>query len=719
MGITSALVFSTGIKDSDGDGLLPSQAGNTANEITLNNVIGTNNNGDLAASPDDVYTGRLFWLRFGGPNEEIRYINAVDGAGTKITLDSDFSVPAAEGDHYKISYNAWDADTVGNNWKVLLKRETDWGLGTDCTFASGAYFALLDGHSIETTDNSSTTDADVKVNAYGRFDVGYETADRSLGGGYFVGTPQAAGELSLDYQENSLGKMDDFLITNVKINRCFMNGDLTIRACKFYKNAWGLEFSGTTSLENVLFEGTSTVDEVVRFNPTNTVQSCSFAKMHGVSTTSGNNDVETIELRDCAWVGSTHDLFTEANKSWYIVNPVWDTSGIVFNGAGSAVEERYSLDLTTLTPAGDIVSGVSAYVYEGQQLQDLVRSGLTDTLGEFSADVLATEYVSTGTSGFGDHAVKVYQYGKTPFATAVTFNAAQIVGVALLNDDSITQASSGTAISDGAGISVTRDATTGPLLFSYDNGVAEFSENDWVSGLTSNDAGIIVETAGSASTGKIIIRPNTASDTFDEDEFISGATGYSQVDKATTDTRYTWEVDCSGITLVKTYDYLAAKMAEQPLDSIFEEAIEWGEDEQTQLIYQPSDYTTERNVNLTEGVLLSNRGAGNISYMTADDGSIFVPPTSITLTVTNVVQGTRCFIAERDAQGNPIVSNTLMNQLADSDGVASVDYIYTGDLDVVIRARKIGYLPFNSQGTITNSDFTVTAVWLEDGIVNV
>ncbi len=61
----------------------------------------------------------------------------------------------------------------------------------------------------------------------------------------------------------------------------------------------------------------------------------------------------------------------------------------------------------------------------------------------------------------------------------------------------------------------------------------------------------------------------------------------------------------------------------------------------------------------------------------------------------------------------------LLNQAATSlvfgnEYSATESYNYVSDTDVIIRAREMGYLPFESTGTVTSSGLTVTAVWQVD-----
>lgn len=94
---------------------------------------------------------------------------------------------------------------------------------------------------------------------------------------------------------------------------------------------------------------------------------------------------------------------------------------------------------------------------------------------------------------------------------------------------------------------------------------------------------------------------------------------------------------------------------------------------------------------------------------------------AVTLTVQGVKTGTeptnyvKCYIMKTSD------STVLMSEEAQtsygSDGYykATETYNYPGtEVDVTIRARYKGYLPFETTGTITSAGLSVTAVWIED-----
>lgn len=86
---------------------------------------------------------------------------------------------------------------------------------------------------------------------------------------------------------------------------------------------------------------------------------------------------------------------------------------------------------------------------------------------------------------------------------------------------------------------------------------------------------------------------------------------------------------------------------------------------------------------------------------------------AVTLQVDGVVQNTQVYIVPT-AGGSALMNEAATTLVSGDKYKATESYNYLTDTDVVIRAREMGYLPFESEGTITTSGLTVTAVWLID-----
>lgn len=114
------------------------------------------------------------------------------------------------------------------------------------------------------------------------------------------------------------------------------------------------------------------------------------------------------------------------------------------------------------------------------------------------------------------------------------------------------------------------------------------------------------------------------------------------------------------------------------------------------------------------GVVLDNVPAADANnYQVVDnDGISKSPPLSVALVVTGVVQNTQCYVV--DSVPTTYLNTPATSLVSGDEYQASTTLAYTGDIVVTVRAREMGYLPFQTTGTITNSGLSVTAVWQVD-----
>lgn len=88
------------------------------------------------------------------------------------------------------------------------------------------------------------------------------------------------------------------------------------------------------------------------------------------------------------------------------------------------------------------------------------------------------------------------------------------------------------------------------------------------------------------------------------------------------------------------------------------------------------------------------------------------PPNSVPIVLTGVVQNTQCYIA--DSTPTEYLNTTATEVVSGDTYQASTTFTYSTDIDVTIRAREMGYLPFETTGAIKSSGLSVTAVWQVD-----
>jgi len=453
---------------------------------------------------------------------------------------------------------------------------------------------------------------------------------------------------------------------------------------------------------------------------------------------SSSTGTAAIELKDYNFNNFTTPYITlEDNETWNVVNPSWTidptgTTELNFVGtSGNIVNEKYSLDLTVQQSDGTAIGTAQTYIYEGSTGQNLPSANRqsTDSSGVASSNILAREYTSSDVGGsllvtaFGDFALKVYKYTYSPYVAAQTVNAGIVSTITLVPDSAITQTDWNTAYSNGSGI-ITWKETNPATLIEFGTGSGTLSIGSTVRGTTSKAEGVVVSfEEGDASDGKIFLKNRNASTFSNGETLINPEFTWSGVYTDNTERSYSWWVDCRNKSMAITYDYLAARMSSTSPTGTYINVLEWGEDEQSQLIYSgPEGYYTERNVNLNEGVFLANRGGGSIDYMTDDYGTTYTPPVTVTLTIGSVVSGdeptayVRCYI-EAAAGGDLAEGDTLMNSYASvSDGgkyKATQQFSYTNPQPVTVKARYKGYLPFETSATITG-DLTIKAIWQAD-----
>lgn len=431
-----------------------------------------------------------------------------------------------------------------------------------------------------------------------------------------------------------------------------------------------------------------------------------------------------------------------ANQTWNSVNPTWtitDQTELDFGGStltGAEVNENFDLDITVQQPDGTKIQNSNTWLVETSPsvAAPTANRQATDAQGEATSDILKRNYVGAAASALtttlhDDQTLKVYFHGRIPFVSLLSVTGPQTPTVTLVTDSNVSETNQATAISNGSGITVDRDATDPHSLLEFTGGSGtDLAAGNTITGDSSGAVGTVVEIPEGAadSSGRVFLDTRNGN-AFTNGEGLTAAAGTGPVTTWTgtaaasnAERRYSWNIDCNGYSMQILYDYINAQMADDDasIPTIYRDAIIWGEDENALLVQVgTTGYKTERTVRLTEGVFLSNRGVGTIQYMTADDGFQFTPPTTVTLEINGVEPGARCYIEA--LSGGPETAGTeLMREEANGSGVAQEPYSYTSNQPVLLRARLRGWLPFQATGTITSAGLTVTAVFLRDTIVN-
>lgn len=467
-----------------------------------------------------------------------------------------------------------------------------------------------------------------------------------------------------------------------------------------------LNISGSPLLlRNQNISSADTTEAAIQIYAPTTLDADEFATFLGDGFSSEDDgSTATLTLTNHSFTTNDQWLRIYGDKTWDLVNPVGTPSTADLTDFNFTVDDlnqvnrKYSLDLTVQTPSGTAISGATTYVYEGTTNQDLPTTNrqTTDGSGEASSDVVTDEYTWDGVSAgldvtsYGDFAIKIYSYTKNPFVAAQTFTAAVAPTISLTVDNAINEQTAATAITNGSGITYERHGTgetdTRPMkVLNYDAGTGSVPTIGET--MTEGSAtGVVVEYIGDAVSGTLVLDTWNGTEFTDNQTITGGTSSFS----ADTDTagfyeEYTWEVDCNSLSLQVAYDYENARLAEDPVTASFIPVITWGEDEWARMLQSTgSSYFTERNVNLTEGVWLSNTGAGTIDYMTSDDGTTYIPPVQYDFTLTGLQSNTEV----------RIYNDTTDEELAgtESSGTSfTYSYIYSGDIDIYVVIFHLNY----------------------------
>lgn len=691
------------------------QTGN--NTVVVSNTISAAGNGQIGTKYS-TYVGRLVVINLAGTQQKRLVISQSAGTGTTqiLTVHEDWDTnPVATTDTIHVFYDIDDLETGGAGGGIALSAKTGlYELSNVLTVQSAGGLQLCFGTGLEVDDQG----ASVGFIVAGRFDCGYTQAGTPINGGIITGYNNADNEPWIQWQSGSTGDVNDTLFwAQLKLQQWqHQNGAaVTYRGCKIISGTYYTELFDATVYDTKIL-GESTTNELVRLDAGSTVEGLVLASTAGLTTASGDTTTETLTARDVIFAGNSPNLTVNSNKTWNIINPTWtiDTSSqsdISFlTGTSNSVNEKYSLDLVVQDPSGTAISSPRVFLYEGT-IGDTLTLDLTgDSNGVVSSSWIYITYVdnagtSLTTTTYGTHALRVFSYTKTPFIAAQASNAFIDSTITLTTDNNITETTQATAISNGSGITPVfhRTGETDPRpmkVLKYDGGTGSVpTVGETVT--SSSATGVVVEYIGDAVSGTLVL------DTWNGTEFTDnqGITGGTSSFSATTDTagfydEYTLEIDCNNKNLTVVYDYVYAKLAQSTLDSIWQTVHEWGNRNQAAPVYLgTSGYYTERSG--TEGVWLSNLGTGTVSYMTADDGTQYIPPVQYTFALTGLVSGSAVSIFNASTQDE--ITGT------ESSGTTfSYNYIYGGDVNIYVVILHLDYNYIRLTGlTLSNSSQTI------------
>lgn len=396
--------------------------------------------------------------------EEVRYIT-VDTSNTLDVHEVWDMIPVRNED-WALSYIIQDAATL-TGLGLINKRVADYtssrefsvGLGTNF-----AWFLMVDGVSLETVDNSSTTVADFTVRNAARFDNGYLSGGTPVSGGYMIGTPAVNGEWVFEAEAGSINKIYDWFLTCVTQNVTQMNGDVSAKKIKIFSGSYTMDIGGTSGnpivIDDFVIEGKGQTTDSIDMNGFTTLTNGVIIATQGLIST----DAATIELRNITWVNNLQlievddETWNIVNGTGFIVDPGTQDELLFTSPTLNGVNQLFSLGVTVSEADGTIISGGQVYIHEGLLTDSVFYTNTTSALGTFSQDVLTLNWVELGATTltettYGDHTIKAYKYSFVPFVTPFVAQGATGVELplTLLEDDRLSSTDEATALGLAAG----------------------------------------------------------------------------------------------------------------------------------------------------------------------------------------------------------------------------------------------------------------------------
>ena len=742
---------------------------------------GNTNNGNTSGSFAS-FTDRLVLLRKGTCTEETRYVTSCTpcaGADTtQLFVHEPWCVNPSACDTVDVSYIIQDAATV-TGLGLINKRVQDYSstrkfrIGNAGCAPAFAYFALLNGASLETVDNSSTTCPDLRVENNGRFSNGFVANGAGTGGGYVIGTPAVAGELvfetvsgaQLDWQYN-------LFFTNVNAPEFRINGVCT---------------SGTVKMNNVFGTRQLQVDSPnINYNCISVVgknDACDYIDFTNVrcgeTYTFTNLNIDSVRLGNAATVGTQSNTFNIINfnvqrptsstpsiinvvdacaawtTTWNVVNPKWSVTGsceLALDTACSVVSEQFRQNVTVQTPSGSKVNGAISNHISTRCSTAAIR--ITTSSNACGLAILDTESRRwTGTcetlASSTLHGLQVHDYCKTSFATVPTLTNktdgfGQCLTVAIDTDPFVCGETECQAKTFTTQPTIIGPSTNPNSIIKFTSGSGTLTVGKWVGVCNGSCAptiyGKVKEINEGCSTAGTVILTDRSTGNFTtslvEYECSACAPSATKLDwtgslTACSQKCFTYlycvgaKTACLATTTQQAYNHQKAKLHECPIDTAdnWDDAKIWGVGQHANFMQgvdsnaSPKTFRTVRNTTNAEGWAITGlAGLGSIVEYTSDDGSVFTPQSTVQIKVTvlEAEDFTTPIACARVHVENTAGTTTYLNTLTNACGVASACIIYTGDVSVFVRARKEVEEYVKVPTVISSSGFNISIAVKDD-----
>lgn len=448
--------------------------------------------------------------------EEIRYITA-DNSNT-LTVNEDWVYPPESGQSWAIPYIIEDAATVSG--LTLVARTQIYESSRRMTFVGsysssspannfGGGMSLLNSAGWEFRDTSSF--AALTIDTNGVWLDGYLQNNVGAGGGYYYGIQNTDGEDLISLSSTSRLYIRDAQLRSAAASLDILNSYAsgipnlgTIENSKFYDVLQTGRFRGI-SLKDMRLVGKSSTSDIALIGGDATYENIILASTNGFdSDDDGLQSVYTI--KNCFFVGNLRNIRIHDDKIWNVVNP----EGWIENSTYISFETfdlnrarlKYSFDLLLSDDNGDPIEKGHCLIYEGMTRKKCPSHNqrLSDTNGEISFDITKSIYFVTTTT-LGNHAIRVFKYGKIPFIASLTVDSAIEQSLLLSTDTNISASTPDDALLAASGIVLKKQ---GRLNYSSQTG-NNFVPGNIIIGQSSNTTGTILTNEDFGSSGVLFL----------------------------------------------------------------------------------------------------------------------------------------------------------------------------------------------------------------------
>ena len=730
--------------------ILPAQTDQTgSNTVVVSDDITTLagatylGDGTTGNGPGVTYVGRLCVLRRGLSNEETRLISVqtdLGGGATvanswRLTVSEDWDTVPAVGDTLDVFHTADDVETgsAASGGVTFQTRTGFFEWSNELFVGNGTNKAGLQnlGELWELEDSKSTTVFPFTVRNNGRFQSGYLFGGVPINGGYMTGINNAAGEPWMEFLAGSEARLYDWRpIAAINALQCEVNNgtnDIQAEGFSLYRGT-DEAILIDSSWKDGTITGSGAATDIIRLDAGSTFGD----KDKGITVIATNGlydngtGTEIITTREFVSVANNNEIVLEDDKTWNMIDPVWDvTSHADINDTAitgtAAVNDQTSVTAVVQEADGTKLQNALVNIYEHTQSADLVQELTTDAdglaTGVFDYIAMAWTTGTGATTTYGGHARQAGKWLYLPLVFTQS-SADKFDGtITLAPDNNIVQTTQATAKSAGSTITWNEDTNPSSIVkFTGGSGAPTLSVGDTVVGGTSGASGIVTEfTDGDATAGTVHLKTRNATAFSNGETLNRSAGGWSASYTNDSQQDFSIWIDCQTLSLQTVYDYLAAIQNETTLTADGELIWEWCRSAQAQPLYATgsSFYTEQSN---SKGIFLVDAGAGTIDYMTDDADVQYIPPSSVTLTLTVKNKLTNAVIANVScAIYKTSDKSELLNSDTNASGIATAAHTYTADEDIYWRVRESPsgsdrYFPESGVGEITSAGFSQTVL---------